>query len=298
MNRRIFLKKSAIAIPGGLITINIGSSFGQDINKKKSIRWAFFADTHIPAVDNSNTPPRGHYFYNPHENLRKIVSEVLDASPDGVAIAGDLARLTGQVGDYTVLKKLLTPLSEKVPVFISFGNHDHRGNFFEVFDELPGKKQPVKGKCVVVPDIPVVRVIMLDSLFYTNKVAGLLGKAQRKWLAGYLDNNDNTPTILCLHHTLSDSDSALLDLPRLYDIIVPIRKVKAIVYGHSHGYKYSEFEGIHQINLPATGYSFNSKGWVGWVEAQLTAKGGDFTPHTTEGNRDKDGTTIKLTWRL
>jgi hypothetical protein len=89
----------------------------------------------------------------------------------------------------------------------------------------------------------------------------------------------------------------LLDVPRLFSMIEPIRKVKAIVYGHSHEYRYSEFEGIHLINLPATGYSFNRNEPVGWVDAQLTAIGGDFTLHVVDGNRDKDGSVKKLKWR-
>ena len=150
---------------------------------------------------------------------------------------------------------------------------------------------------MVVAETGPVRVIMLDSLFYTNQVSGLLGKAQRKWLTDYLSRTDNTPTILCFHHALTDSDGDLLDLPRLYDIIAPISKVKAVIYGHSHVYGFSEYKGIHQINLPATGYNFSDKDPVGWVQAQLTARGGDFILHATLGNRDKDGAVTKLAWR-
>jgi hypothetical protein len=128
-------------------------------------------------------------------------------------------------------------------------------------------------------------------------VPGLLGKAQRQWLVKYLSECDDTPTILCFHHTLGDGDGDLLDLPRLYTAIKPIRKVKAIVYGHSHEYKFSEFEGIHLINIPAVGYNFNDSEPVGWVEAVLTAKDGRFKLHAIAGNTDNDQTVTKLTWR-
>ncbi|MFZ2146682.1 MAG: hypothetical protein WAV28_05620, partial [Sedimentisphaerales bacterium] len=82
-----------------------------------------------------------------------------------------------------------------------------------------------------------------------------------------------------------------------FSIIKPIRKVKAILYGHSHAYGFSKFEGIHLINLPAVGYNFSDTEPVGWVEAELTAKGGCFTLHAIAGNKDKDQSVTKLTWR-
>ena len=103
--------------------------------------------------------------------------------------------------------------------------------------------------------------------------------------------------MLCFHHTLGDGDGDLLDVPRLFDIIKPIRKVKAVLYGHSHEYGFSEFEGIHLVNLPAVGYNFSDTEPVGWVEARLTAKGGDFTLHVAAGNKEKDGSVKKLAWR-
>jgi len=297
MNRRSFIKTS-LAVCGSLITIGAGNSFGSSKKANRETRWAFLADTHIPAVDDSNNPPEGHYCYNPHGNLRKVVSEVHSASPDGVAITGDLARLMGKLDDYAALKRLLNPIAKKRPVLMALGNHDDRGNFLKVFDETAAGKQRVANKYVIVVERPPVRLIILDSLFYVNKVPGLLGQAQRRWLEDYLKKCDDTPTILCVHHTLGDSDGCLLDVPRLYRIIKPIRKVKAIVYGHSHTYGFSEFEGIHLVNVPATGYSFNNNVPVGWVEAQLTAKGGDFTLHVVGGNKEKDGSLKRLKWRI
>ncbi|MHC4461309.1 MAG: metallophosphoesterase family protein [Planctomycetota bacterium] len=297
MNRRSFIKTS-LAVCGSLITVGAGNSFGLNRKANKETRWAFLGDTHIPAVDDSNNPPGGHYCYNPHGNLRKVVSEVISASVDGVAIAGDLARLTGKLDDYATLKKLLNPIVEKRPVLTALGNHDDRGNFLKVFYKTAVGKQRVAGKHVIVVERLPVRVIILDSLFYVNKVPGLLGQAQRRWLQDYLKKCDDTPTILCVHHTLGDSDGCLLDVPRLYHIIEPVRKVKAIVYGHSHKYGFSEFEGIHLINVPATAYSFNENEPVGWVNARLTARGGDFTLRVVAGNRENHGSVKRLKWRV
>jgi len=292
MNRRTFIKTGLTAF-GALATIVTGCSPGLRKSEQKPARWALLADTHIPEDVNNNY--RGFY---PYQNLQKVVPDIISASPDGVVIAGDLARLTGQLGDYANLKELLIPIAEKRPVFMALGNHDNRENFVKVFDEIPGDKQPVEGKHIVVVNRPPTRLIILDSLFYVNKVPGLLGKAQRQWLEDYLKECDDTPTILCFHHTLEDGDGDLLDVPRLFSTIKPIRKVKAIVYGHSHEYKFSEFEGIHLINLPAVGYNFSDAEPVGWVQANLTAKGGDFTLHAIAGNKDKDGSVKKLAWRM
>jgi Icc protein len=291
MNRRSFIQ-TGLAAFGTLVTLNSGCSTGLMKKDETQTKLALLADTHIPEDVENNY--RGFY---PYQNLQKTVPDIISASPDGVLIAGDLARLTGESGDYANLKKLLSPVAEKTPVFLALGNHDNRENFLKVFDETPGEKPAVKGKYVTIVEKTPVRIIMLDSLLYTNKVPGLLGKAQRQWLENYLKESDETPTILCFHHTLSDGDGDLLDVPRLFSMIAPIRKVKAIVYGHSHVYGYSEFEGIHLINLPAVGYNFSDSDAVGWVQARLTSRGGDFILHAVAGNQAQDGSVTRLTWR-
>jgi 3',5'-cyclic AMP phosphodiesterase CpdA len=293
INRRNFIKTGLAAL-GTVVTLNTGCSTGlmKTAKEQKSVRWAFLSDTHIPEDVNNNY--RGFY---PYQNLKKVVPGIVSALPENVAITGDLARLSGKYGDYVNLKKLLEPIAEKRPVFMALGNHDDRQNFLKVFNNGPGEKQSVKGKYVVVANTPPARVIILDSLLYVNKVPGLLGKAQRQWLVQYLNQCDDTPTLLCFHHTLGDGDGDLLDVPRLYSAIKPIRKVKAIIYGHSHAYGFSKFEGIHLINLPAVGYNFSDTEPVGWIEARLTAKGGDFKLHATAGNIDNDQAVTKLTWR-
>ena len=74
-------------------------------------------------------------------------------------------------------------------------------------------------------------------------------------------------------------------------------KIKAVVYGHSHKYGYSEVAGIHLINLPATGYNLSGGQPVGWVEARLTPRGGEFTLHSIGGSRKIDRHTQALSWR-
>ena len=289
INRRSFIKTSLAAV-GAIVTI--GADRGSGSDEEPVARWALLSDTHIPADIENNY--RGFY---PYRNLQKVAAQIASASPDAVAITGDLARLEGQVGDYENLEKLLSPIAERAPVFMALGNHDDRKNFTKVFTEHPGQKQQVPGKHVIVAEKGPTRLVVLDSLLYANKVTGLLGKAQRQWLESYLKQCDDRPTLLCFHHSIGDGDGDLLDLPRVLDFVRPIRKVKAILYGHSHVYRYSKIRGIHMINLPAVGYNFSDAQPVGWVEARLTAEGADFTLRTAGGNEDKDGSIKRLTWR-
>jgi 3',5'-cyclic AMP phosphodiesterase CpdA len=269
-----------------------GRIWGADSRAKQSARWAFLSDTHIPADPQDNY--RGFY---PYQNLEKVVAQMSADLPEGFVITGDLARLEGLPGDYMNAEKLLTPIVEQRPVCVALGNHDNRENFLEVFRDPGGSKQPVTGKHVVVVDTGPVRLIVLDSLLFVNKVPGLLGRAQRAWLEKTLRAGADKPAILFFHHTLGDGDGELLDVPRLFDIIRPASQVKALVFGHSHVYGFSEFEGIHLINLPASGYNFNDAQPVGWIEVRLTAEGGEFTLRAVGGNMQGDGSVKKLLWR-
>jgi Icc protein len=289
MNRRDFIKAGLAA--GAVAAFGRPPNALAEARRPAQTRWAFLADTHI-----SEDPDDNYRGFWPRRNLRAVVSHILCNPPDGAVVAGDLARLEGKPGDYAGLKELLTPLADETPVFLAPGNHDDRDNLLRAFDRNPGK-QDVAGKHVTVTTRPPVRVVTLDSLMFVNKVPGLLGKTQRQWLQEYLSECDETPTILCWHHTLGDGDGDLLDVPRLFRMIRPIRKVKAVVYGHSHVYGLSRFKGIHLINLPAVGYNFSDADPLGWVEAELTAEGGTFTLHAVAGNTDKLRRTRKLTWR-
>jgi Icc protein len=288
MTRRGFLEAGLAA--GGAFVLGTRPTWAAE--GREQTRWAFLSDTHIAADPENNY--RGFY---PYRNFQKVVEWIRSDLPEGLVVTGDLARLTGQAGDYENFKQLLAPLLESRPVCLALGNHDDRDNFLRAFEKPAGEKQPVRGKHIVTFHAGPVRFVLLDSLLYVDKAPGLLGKAQRTWLASYLHTCDDRPTILFFHHTLGDADGDLLDVLRLFDLVGPISKVKAIVYGHSHEYGYSELDGIHLINLPATGYNFAGAEPVGWVEAQLTPTGGKFTLHAIGGNDDFDGFTKTLAWR-
>lgn len=289
MNRRQVLR-AGLALVGGFVAL--GAREGRAQPPKDFAQWAFLSDIHIPAdVENNH---RGFY---PYRNFEKVVPQVAASRPEGIVITGDLARLTGQVGDYENLRKLLAPVAGSQPICFAMGNHDERASFRRVFEKHPGERHDPGGKHVLAVDAGPVRFLILDSLMVTNETPGLLGKAQRTWLETHLQDSGDKPVILFLHHTVADEDDALLDAPRLFNIIRPSNKVKAIVFGHSHKYEFSEHERIHLINLPSTAYTFDPAQPLGWVEARLTAQGGEFTLHATGGNAQLDGRTTDLRWR-
>jgi Icc protein len=183
-----------------------------------------------------------------------------------------------------------------MPIAMALGNHDDRKNFLAAFGS-PAGRQNVPAKSVVVVEGSAMRLVVLDSLLEANVTPGLLGKAQREWLLTFLAASPLRPTMVFVHHTFDDGDGSLMDSRQLFDIVRGFPAVKALVYGHSHAFRFDVWEGIHLINLPATGYNFNDKEPVGWVESELTAEGGAFTLHAIGGNKAQDGRTISVRWR-
>lgn len=252
-------------------------------------RWALLSDIHIPADPEDQF--RG---FHPAANLAQVTPQVVEYNPRGALVNGDLARVTGAPGDYSRAKTLLDPLSSRMPLALALGNHDNRANFFPVFG---AGASPVHDRQVAVVDAAPMRFIVLDSLLATNVVPGFLGKEQRAWLEQFLGSSDATPTIVFVHHPPDDADSDLLDSERLLRLVVPSRKVKAVIFGHTHTYRYDSLEGLHLINIPAVGYNFADAEPVGWVAAELGRDGADFTLHAIGGNKALDGKTRSLAWR-
>ena len=286
VSRRQFLK-GGLAFAAGALIFGSRSALGEDHDG--CTRWAFLSDTHIAADPDNHF--RGFY---PHRNLQEIASQLDYDLPEGVVITGDLARLKGQPEAYENVKRLLAPLAEKRPVYLGLGNHDNREDFFHTFGDPRGCNETVSNKHVVVAEEGPVRLIVLDTLLHINRLPGMLGWPQRTWLEMYLRTCDDRPTILFLHHTPKVD---LLDTGRLFRIIGPMAKVKAVVYGHTHRVKFSTYKGIHLVNLPAAGFNFSDSHPIGWMDAKLTSRGGEFLLHAVGGNTRLNGLTTKLAWR-
>ena len=286
VSRRQFLR-GGLALAAGAVTLGPRSVLGED--REGCARWAFLSDTHIAA-----DPDHCYRGFYPYRNLQEIVSQLACDLPEGLIITGDLARLKGQPESYTNVKTLLTPLAEKRPVYLGLGNHDNREDFYRTFGDSGSSGGAVNNKHVMVADGGPARLIILDTLLHINKMPGMLGWLQRTWLETYLRSCDDRPTILFLHHTPKVD---LLDTGRLFRIIGPMAKVKAVVYGHTHHFGFSQYQGIHLINVPAAGFNLGDGHPVGWMEAKLTSGGGEFLLHAMGGNTRLNGQTTKLAWR-
>lgn len=269
--------------------LGVTSVLGQNIADETYL--ALLSDTHV-AEDMENNY-RGFY---PYKNLQQVASQVMKANPDAVLINGDVARLTGEKGDYGQIKNLLSPIADRKPIYMTLGNHDHRENIQEVFTN-PKENQAVKDKRVAVIEQSSTRFVLLDSLMFVNKTPGYLGQGQRRWLGEFLEKSDTKPTVLFLHHPPFESDSALLDFDQLFSIIKPHQKVKAVFYGHSHQYRYDTVDGIHLINQPAIGYNFADTEPVGWISGKFRKEGVSLTLHALAGNTRDNGKTTSLQWR-
>jgi len=231
---------------------------------------------------------------NPWDNLRVAAAQVAAARPEGVVICGDAARLQGRAEDYEELRALLEPLA--APVYVALGNHDDRASFLKVFPDPPGTHPPVEGKHVTVIEHEALRVVVLDSLLYVDRVAGLLGRAQRAWLSGFLPKVADRPAVLFVHHPPTDEDGDLLDGDRLLALVDANRHVKAIFHGHAHVWSVGRRDRLRVVSLPALGYSFDDAQPVGWVDAQFRADGALLTLHAVAGNRADDGKETFLAW--
>ncbi len=288
-DRRSFLKFGFLG--GAAVLAQAGRHGLRAADRPPELHYALLADTHVPG-----DPANGHRGFRPGDNLRKIVPDILDARPEGMIIGGDAARLVGLIEDYAELRDILEPVAREMPVVIGLGNHDDRGNFFKIFPNLPGNRPSVPGRHVTVIEHEVVRVLVLDSLLYVDRVAGLLGRDQRNWLVEYLPKVNDRPLVIVVHHTLGDGDGDLLDVDRLFEILRPHRQVKAIFYGHSHVWNLGRREGVHLVNLPAVGYNFRDQDPVGWVQARFGVAGVSLTLRALAGNRAEDGRTVALEW--
>jgi 3',5'-cyclic AMP phosphodiesterase CpdA len=254
-------------------------------------RWALLSDVHCP-----QDPTEAYRGLRPHESLKKVAKEVAASDAQFCAISGDLARLTGNPGDYDALKELLQPVLDKIPVGMSLGNHDHRLNFQKVFATTPGKRLSAGRKHVVAVEWTDLRAVFLDSLLETNVTPGQLGNAQRQAMADYV-RADQRPVLLFLHHDFRDADGSLVDAPKLLQLIAPLKQVKAVFYGHSHEYHTDQHEGIHLVNVPSTAYNFRPQDPVGWLEMTVSKKGANLLLKAFAGNTELNGTKARLDWR-
>jgi Icc protein len=288
----VYDRRSFLKVMGSGAVVTAASRYVH-AEPKAEVRWALLSDIHI-AADNGDTY-RG---FHPHENLKTALGQVSAAPFDAMIVNGDLARQQGNPADYEVVSEHLDPVTEKLPVAITLGNHDDRKNARNALAKVNGDIQPVEKKFVTTIDVGPCEFILLDSLMVTNIAPGQLGNSQREWLAEYLRRNTGKPTVIFVHHNPdADDDNALTDAARLLEIAQAARNVKAIFYGHTHAWKHERRNDVHLVNIPAVAYNFKDTEPIGWTDAYFSAKGARLKLNAIGGNTSRNGEMLQLTWR-
>lgn len=260
--------------------------------------WALISDTHISSSRERSV--RGSCMA---DNLERVVADLVSAGPDHVLVNGDLALATGEQADYAMFQELVSPLrSRGIPPHVTPGNHDHRDRLVESFAATTGAALPadpaVPGKLVSGRVIGGVQWILLDSLEWINTIPGRLGPEQRQWLARKIDSNP-APAIVCLHHNPKRSPTGLEDADELLGILLPRRRVKLVLFGHTHEFRVWRTDGLHFVNLPACGYPLLLKPNVslGWVRTGIGQGGASLEFRGVTARERDHGTTLDLPWR-
>ncbi len=253
--------------------------------------WALIADTHISS--DLKEKVRGE---NMVENLQQVVEQALALSPDRILFNGDMAFKRGTPADYRAFLEIIEPIRERqTPLHCTLGNHDHRADFAAAIEQ-PGQS-PLENKLVSTFVEKDLHWVFLDSLHRVNRISGRLGARQLEWLGQVLDGRRNLPTIVCLHHHPEDSAIGLKDTDAFLGLLKPRRQVKAVIFGHTHGYRAWDVEGLHLINLPATGYFFNPLKPLGWIKAVIGSHGMELEFITLKKNSATNHRRKTLTWR-
>jgi len=261
-------------------------------------RFVLLADIHI-SEDRQKVARNT----NPYENFQQARQQyqAVNARPAGLIVAGDCAFNEGLAGDYQRLRELVAPIP--MPVTFAMGNHDHRERFWEAFPQHRTTPSPVADRHVTLIEAPNADWFILDSLDKTNSTPGRMGDAQLQWLADQLDRRPDKPALVVAHHYPLPKDdptkitSALVDTLALYDVILPRKRVKAYVFGHSHRWHHAKIDNLHLVNIAALAWLFDLKQPRGWVDAQLEPDGIRLTLQCLDPTHEAHGRPLELAWR-
>jgi 3',5'-cyclic AMP phosphodiesterase CpdA len=199
-----------------------------------------------------------------------------------------------------LLGELLKPLADRhLPVHVTLGNHDDRANFRTGLAQGTARSSLVS-RHVSVLDAGRVNWFLLDSLEKVNGTPGELGREQLAWLAKALDARPEKPALVVVHHDPQWSEPAkrtgLIDTESLFDVLVPRKQVKVVIFGHTHRWHRDRHQGIHLINLPPVAYLFDTVSPNGWVEMRLREDGAVLTLHALDVKHRQHGETVELGW--
>jgi 3',5'-cyclic AMP phosphodiesterase CpdA len=93
-------------------------------------------------------------------------------------------------------------------------------------------------------------------------------------------------------------NGSLVDTIPLLNVLLPRKQVKAWFFGHTHAYSHKVIEGMHLVNLPATGWLFAKNQPLGWMDMRLATAGARLELHCLEANHPLQHDRLELKWRV
>jgi 3',5'-cyclic-AMP phosphodiesterase len=259
-------------------------------------RFALLSDTHI--AGDRQLAVRGTKMA---ENLSQVGRELtaLEERPAAVLVNGDCAYLHGQTEDYATLVDLIAPVREHgLAVHLALGNHDHRERFWEAIPRQADAPALEKRHLTVLQS-PRANWFVLDSLDETNKTPGVLGDEQLSWLAAALDRHADKPAVVMLHHNPDErpKPGGLIETQALFDLLLPRKQAKLLLFGHTHNWSVTERDGLHLVNLPPVAYVFAAGKPNGWIDLRLADGGATLQLNCLDKQHADHGQRVELTWR-
>lgn len=194
---------------------------------------AQFSDTHIK--------PKGRLAYNKVDTAIMLANAVrhlqtLPQKPDLLIITGDLVD-QGHPEEYDHLNEILAAI--EIPLLLVPGNHDDRKVMQGAFPNLLVKPEPGFWHfSYQKPNWPI-RIIGLDTV-NAGQSGGLLCQERLDWFASVLDKDQETPTLVAMHHPpfitgIGHMDDIGLEGREAFaEIVKKHSNIELITCGHLH----------------------------------------------------------------
>lgn len=161
----------------------------------------------------------------------------LPQRPDAVIVTGDLVDW-GRPDEYALLRELLQPLFDALPVYLMPGNHDDRDSLRASFPEHGYLRQWAPFVQYAIDDHPL-RIVALDTLI-PMQGGGHLCEQRLDWLDRTLAAVPAKPTVVALHHPpfitgIGHMDRiSLSGAEGLMQVIARHPQVERVIAGHLH----------------------------------------------------------------
>lgn len=209
------------------------------------MRIAQITDIHI-GFDRGN--PDEHNM----QRLRAVLRRLEDSPnrPDLLLMSGDLTEF-GDAESYARLAEAVKGCP--FPVWPMTGNHDERGPLLAAFPQTPSEG----GFVHYVLEYPSLRLIVLDTL-EPGRHGGAFCEERAAWLKTQLEADQQTPTIVAMHHPPFESGITWLDsssrepwIARFADAIAGHGQIRGIIAGHLHRTIHTLWGGVSLTVCPS-----------------------------------------------